>query len=66
MLHELDVLWWWVVSESPMVLDTSMVDVERQREQTAEERLNSILTVPEYTDDIYKYLRQLEVIILPI
>ncbi len=49
-----------------MVLDTSMVDVERQREQTAEERLNSILTVPEYTDDIYKYLRQLEVIILPI
>lgn len=44
--------------ESPMLLDTSM-DLHRV-EETPEQRLDKILTVPEYTDEIYEFLRQSE------
>lgn len=45
-------------SESPMLLDTSL-DLHRV-EETPEQRLDKILTVPEYTDEIYEFLRQSE------
>ena len=43
-----------------MLLDTS-VDVQRTLEDTAEQRLEKILTVPEYSSEIYAYLREAEV-----
>ena len=43
-----------------MLLDTS-VSVHKTIEETAEERFNRVLTVPEYSDEIYTYLREAEV-----
>ena len=43
-----------------MCLDAS-IDEQTERELTQEERMNCILTVPEYSDEIYKHLRQQEV-----
>ena len=51
---------WFLISESPMCLDAS-IDEQTERELTQEERMNCILTVPEYSDEIYKHLRQQEV-----
>lgn len=42
---------------SPMVLDSS---IEVNQEETAESRFRRVLTVPEYSDDIYTYLRESE------
>lgn len=48
-----------VSTESPMLLDTSL-DLHRLSEDSTEQRLDKILTVPEYTDEIYEYLRKAE------
>ncbi len=41
-----------------MVLDTSL---DSQRGLSEEERLNQIITVPEYSQEIYWHLREQEV-----
>lgn len=50
------------VQESPMVLDTSL-DQHRMHqdvEQTPEERLDALLMCSDYAEEIYRYMRELE------
>ena len=48
------------LSDSPMVLDQSM-DYSRIQDETPEQRFDRLLSVPEYADEVYTYLRELEV-----
>lgn len=47
------------IAESPMVLDISSCHSSDTLD-TEEERMNKILTVPEYSAEIYRYLRECE------
>ncbi len=48
-------------SESPMCLDTSIDQQHKEKELTERERQDFLLTVPEYTEEIYAHLREQEV-----
>jgi hypothetical protein len=44
-----------------MLLDETSMKVYCDESDTEEERLKKVLTVPEYSSDIYTYLREAEV-----
>lgn len=46
--------------DSPMLLDTTIETQQQDLDTVMEERTNIILSVPEYADDIYSYLREAE------
>ncbi|KAK2176216.1 hypothetical protein NP493_675g01027 [Ridgeia piscesae] len=46
--------------DSPMLLDTTIETQQQDLDTVMEERANIILSVPEYADDIYSYLREAE------
>ena len=48
----------FLASDSPMVLDSTIEEVE---ESTPLDRESIITTVPEYAKEIYSYLREAEV-----
>ena len=44
-----------------MLLDETSMKVHSDEPDTEEERFRKVLTVPEYSSDIYTYLREAEV-----
>lgn len=48
-----------IAKDSPMVLDNS-VDLGRVQDESPEQRFDRLLSVPEYADEVYTYLRELE------
>ena len=55
-----------VYVDSPMLLDTTIETQQQDLDTVMEERANIILSVPEYADDIYSYLREAEVRVNPL
>ena len=45
---------------SPMILDSSL-DLGSIQDESPEQRFDRLLSVPEYAEEVYSYLRELEV-----